>query len=77
MHVLQSIGPCDKRLSSTDSEMAGKREPKSEQNQNQNQNLQMIAVEEHDDQPRVAVVTHEERELEKMRWKKERGLSNG
>jgi hypothetical protein len=59
MHVLQSLGSCDRRLSSIDSEVAGEREsePTSDQHHNQNQNLQMIAIEECDDQPRVAVVT--------------------
>jgi hypothetical protein len=58
VHVLQSIGSCDRRLSSTDSEVVGERGTNiTNQHQNQNQNLQMIAIEECDDQPRVAVVT--------------------
>jgi hypothetical protein len=53
VHILQSTGSFDRRLSPTSCEVVGQRK----QNLNLNQNVQMISVERRNEGPRVAMVT--------------------
>jgi hypothetical protein len=58
MHVLQVFRSCDRRLSLFDRKVGGKRESKPILELKPEPKLAKIAVEECDNQPKVATVTH-------------------